>query len=425
MITKLKIANLEKLILIIIMIFLIGMPVITVFNYTCYCLNFNNSFIINRAYLLWTVGFFLFFLYIFDLIFNKKKMTFVDILIYLLIILGALSTIFAVDTKVSIYGVDIRNEGLFSLLSYYFIFLNVKNMSNEKYKNIIINTIIILGVVQIVYGILQVYTNWWLIVKCAQPYMASGLSGNPNFFGSYMVILASIMFSMYMLEHKRKYLVLLIIFFIGLCLASSSGPFISFLLIVIFFVIYYRKKIKLKDLLKVLILLVSTYFIVDISVKLVQTNIFKQEIDPNYNIFLELKNLSLSNFGNGRIKLWKESLPLVKKYWAVGAGLDNFGKVYGVRNGIYYDKAHNVYLQIAITNGIPALIIYMVIMAFIFFKGLKIKNSLYISLLMAFTGYCIQSFANISVIEVAPTFFVICGLLLGKIQKTNSENNKI
>ena len=90
-------------------------------------------------------------------------------------------------------------------------------------------------------------------------------------------------------------------------------------------------------------------------------------------------------------------------------------------NGLHFDKAHNVYLQIAITNGVFALIIYLCLMAIIFFKGLKIKDKVYISLLMAFIGYCIQAFANISVVEVAPTFFVVCGLLLGKIE----ENNKV
>ena len=110
------------------------------------------------------------------------------------------------------------------------------------------------------------------------------------------------------------------------------------------------------------------------------------------------------------------------KYWAVGSGIDTFGVVYGVDNGLYYDKAHNVYLQIAITNGIFALSIYLILLLIIFIKGLKRKEALYISLLMAFTGYCIQAFANISVVEVAPTFFVISGLILGKKPKIDNQN---
>ncbi len=424
MIKRIKNIKIETLIFFSIMFLLIGIPILIVFKYTRYCYGLASIELLDRVHLLWFISPFLLVLYIIDMIIHKRKVTYVDILTYLLIILAILSTIFAVDTNIALLGAKTRNEGLLSILSYYFIFLNLKNMTSEKYKNIIIKTIIILGIVQVIYGVLQVYTTLPFIVHFERPYMASGLSGNPNFFGSYMILLASLVFSMYMLERKKIYFVLSGIFFMGICLAASSGPFISFILIVIFFVIFYRKKIQWKNLLKVLLIFILVYFFVDYSVKYVHTNIFGNKINSNYNISMELKNIGSSNLGNGRIKLWKNSLPIVKEYWAVGVGLDNFGKVYGVRDGIYYDKVHNVYLQIAITNGIFALAIYLILLLIIFFKGLKLKRNLYISLLMAFTGYCIQAFINISVVEVAPTFFIICGLLMGRIQK-NKANEKV
>ncbi len=418
MIEKIKKINIEKLIFIVIMFILISMPVVVSYCYTVYCFGLNLPQM-DRVYLLWWSTPFLVIVYILDLVINKKKITYVDILIYLLIILGVLSTVFAVDIDTSIYGEYARSEGLFSLLTYYFIFLNAKNMSNEKDKSILIKTLMVLGIISIIYGILQVYTNSPYILHFQMPYMASGLIGNPNFLGSFMVMLTSFTFSIYMFESQKKYLILSIIFFMGICLSTSSGPFIGFVLTLIFFIIFYRKKIKWKNLLIVLFLFVIVYFLIDYSVKYVHTNIFHNKINPNYNISSELKNISLSNFGNGRIKIWKESLPLLNKYWPVGAGLDNFGKVYGVRNGVYYDKAHNVYLQIAITNGVFALIIYLILHFIIFFKGLKFKDKIYIALLMAFLSYSIQAFTNISVIEVAPIFFMICGLLIGRIQKNN------
>ncbi len=417
MIEIIKKINIEKLILISIMVILIGIPVITFSIYTPFFIEFDELIPIKRFHILWLSVPFLVTLYILDLIINKKKINYVDILIYLLIILGIMSTIFAVDAHTSIYGANTRNEGLLSLLSYYFILLNFKNMTNEKYKKIVIKTLIILGVIQVIYGILQVYTNFSFIVHFSKPYMASGLSGNPNFLGSLMVMLASFMFALSMLEDKKKYVVLSVIFFMGICISTSTGPFISFLLVLLFFIIYYRKKIKWKRLLIIFTLFTTVYFATDYSVKYLHTNVFKNKIDANYNITSELKNLNLSNLGNGRVKIWKDTLPLVKKYWAFGAGLDNFGFVYGVRNGIYYDKAHNVYLQMAVTNGVFALITYLVLISIIFFKGLKIKDKIYIALFMAFIGYSIQAFTNISVIEVAPAFFIICGLLFGIINK--------
>ena len=201
--------------------------------------NINIEKLIFISLLWWGVPI-LVILYILDLIFNKKKITYIDILMYLLIILGIISTICALDVNKSIYGEVERNEGLLSLLSYYFILLNLKNMSNEKYKNIIIKTIVILGIVQIVYSFFQVYTNFSFIIHFAPSYVAFGLCGHPNFFGSYMVILSSFMFSMYMLENKRKYLILASVFFMGICLCASTGPLLSFILMIVFFSIFCR-----------------------------------------------------------------------------------------------------------------------------------------------------------------------------------------
>ncbi len=154
---------------------------------------------------------------------------------------------------------------------------------------------------------------------------------------------------------------------------------------------------------------------VNYSVVYFHTNIFKNEINNQFNITSDLKNIKNANIDNGRFEIWKNSLPILKKHWAIGVGIDNFGEVYGVRNNVYYDKAHNVYLQIAVTNGVFALIIYMILVLIVCIRYLKEKDAFYIALFMAFIGYSIQAFANISVIEVAPTFFLIFGLLLSKL----------
>ena len=406
MIKKIKNSiSIEKLIFISIMTILIGIPAICIYIYTCNKLHIYNVININHAQILWWALPVLVILYVIDMILNERKVTIIDILMYLLIALGIISTIFAVDMKTSIFGEHARDEGLLSLVSYYFIFLNVKNISNKKYKDIIIKTIIILGLVNLTYAILQVYTNASFIIRFQAPFKALGLCGHPNFFGSYMVTLAAFAFSMYMLERKNRYLVLSMLFFMGICLCASTGPLLSFILMAIFFVIYYRKQIKWKSLLKIASLLVIIYFFVAYSVTFVQNKLLNNnKIKSDYYV-----SSMVSDF-------------ILKKYWPIGAGLDNFGKVYGVKDGVYYDKAHNIYLQTAITNGIFALIIYLTVIGYIFFKGLKIKDTKYISLLMAFVAYCIQAFANISVVEVAPTFFAITGLVLGKIQ--NDQNKR-
>ena len=118
--------------------------------------------------------------------------------------------------------------------------------------------------------------------------------------------------------------------------------------------------------------------------------------------------------------IWKRSLPLVKKYFSVGAGIDNY---YFVFKDYPLDKAHNIYLQILVTNGLPSLLLYLGLCLLIFIRNIKFKGPLTTALFVAFVGYSIQGFANISVIDVAPYFYVIMGIIASEIciEKNSDE----
>lgn len=84
------------------------------------------------------------------------------------------------------------------------------------------------------------------------------------------------------------------------------------------------------------------------------------------------------------------------------------------------DKAHNEYLQIAATLGIPALILYMTFLCMIILPKLKdlFKNN-YIFLMLCIIGsYLVQAFFNISTIGIAPLFWFALGII------DNEEINK-
>ena len=114
----------------------------------------------------------------------------------------------------------------------------------------------------------------------------------------------------------------------------------------------------------------------------------------------------------GRTQLWINSLPALKKYWAVGSGPDTFKYTYPQNSGLIFDKAHNVYLQMGITTGIFSVIVYLGMLFIITLKGFKLNDPYAIGLYGAFIAYSVQAFANISVIEVAPIFFIVLGLLV-------------
>ena len=87
-----------------------------------------------------------------------------------------------------------------------------------------------------------------------------------------------------------------------------------------------------------------------------------------------------------------------------------------MRTGKDIDKAHNEYLQIAATIGIPALIVYLSFLSLILFPKMKemFKNKLLFILVLTIICYLTQAFFNISTIGVAPLFWMLLGIIDNK-----------
>ena len=228
--------NLKNKIYILILTIMIAVPFFKLLSYLLYMAEIiDSSFDLNQVYVLWLSVPFLILTYVFGIFTKQIKINYLDYLIYILIILGIISTIFAIDIKTSIFGIDNRWEGLITLLSYYFLFLNVKNLDELHLKKIL-NLFIIIGIFQVIYSVLQVYSSFNFIKDFSKPYMAMGLCANPNFLGSYMVMLLMFCLTLYLTTNNKKYFILSLIFYIGLCLASSTGPFLGFILSFIFII---------------------------------------------------------------------------------------------------------------------------------------------------------------------------------------------
>ncbi len=139
-----------------------------------------------------------------------------------------------------------------------------------------------------------------------------------------------------------------------------------------------------------------------------------------------VSNQSTGHEGSSRFFIWKKSLPLVKEYFWIGSGPDTFAFVFPddaekkeVFGDMIVDKAHNEYLQMAITLGVPALLTYLFLLFIILrnaFQALKRvceqEKIILFGLISAILGYLVQAFFNISVIPVAPLFWSILGITM-------------
>lgn len=413
----------DKLKLNILAIIMIAIPSFKLLSYILYLTHIiDDSFLIKHVYILWCAIPILLIIYLLGLYIKKDKINYLDIIMYILAFLALISTIFAVNVKVSIFGEIHRNEGLLTLLSYYLIFLNAKSIKNTKDKKILLKIFIYLGLFQVLYSLVESYTTWGIVKRRNGSLMAAGLCGNPNFFSSYMSMLVMLVSTLYIKTKEKMYLVLTIFYNISLTLAQSSGPFLAVAISTIFLFIYFHKKEYLKRIIIIILTLTASFYVANVTSTYVQEKIYNKEIRINYNIVKELTHSYdqfsyigkdaqvIKKLGNNRIEIWMNLIPKVKDYWLVGAGIDNINYIYPQDGISVIDKAHNHYLQILLTNGALALILYLIICAIIFIKGFKLKND-DVCFYMLFVVYSIQAFANISVIDVAPYFFLFFGLL--------------
>ena len=411
--------DIEKIIYIIIILVMVLIPILKFSTYIPVIEKFYiNHFEIKRVYVLWAAIFFMLFVYLYLIFSKKQKIGVVDIIIYILIILAFLSTKYALDVEKSFLGERYRYEGLFTILSYYFLILNSKSIKQEKYKKNIIKLFIFMGIFQSIYAIMQSYTDITFISRHSIDYMAMGLCSNPNFFGSYMVMQLLLIGYIYVYDSKKRYLLIYVLFGVALYIAESTGPVVSVVVALIFSIFLIPKKFKI--ILILIVVLLFSFVFAEATLKYIQTTKYEKEFIPSYDIATEVSTITktpVEELGNSRLAIWKNSIPLVKKYWLIGCGLDNFKNAYPNYTGVKIDKAHNVYLQISITNGIPALILFLLLLLTVFIRGVKHKNNIIFPFCMAFVGYSIQAFFNISVIDVAPYYFIIIGLIL-------SESNK-
>lgn len=144
--------------------------------------------------------------------------------------------------------------------------------------------------------------------------------------------------------------------------------------------------------------------------------------------------------GSARGYIWSRSLPLIFDRPLVGYGPDTFtlafpqndyvGKynAYGTTNTLV-DKAHNLFIQIAMNSGLIALVSYLslfVILIVRFVKSnandrLTVSNAIQSGTFTALFAYFVASFFNDSTVQVSPVFWGILALAFVSFKQSTKE----
>ena len=332
-------------------------------------------------------------------------------------------------------------EGFISYIAYCLLFLNAKSLATEKSFFQFLKVFTIVGLMQFAYCVFQVFFRFGfmkIFILDGVEYMASGFIGNPNFLAAFVMILLCIYTALWLFKYKNSKLnfILTLVFFINLIFAQSTGPFFAYIFILIFIIIFLivKKKIEWKRILILLGTLFMSFIIVSNLIEICEKNIYggtivksytiKGDIENTFRLLIpsksgnESENITITNYGSGRLTIWKNTMKIVPKYFWVGSGPDTFGYVYPNQFQLaYYDKAHNEYLQMLVTTGIFTLVAYLILLMNLFIDGVMSNSKLVWILLIGFLGYALQAFMNISVINVAPFYYIIIGFLSGLVSK--------
>ncbi|QCX32741.1 hypothetical protein FDN13_02920 [Caloramator sp. E03] len=376
-----------------------------------------------KTYLLYILCFFTFIPFILLKLkkhFNDNKLIYYILFAYIFTL--SISTFYSINFYQSLYGKIYRYEGFLTLICYIIIFF-IASSSYTFSKNHLIYLFTSSSLISI-YGILQ-YFGYNLVkvdpIRSKWVRYVYSTIGNPNFLGSYLVLILPISIYCFIKSKKIIYIVTSSLFYSTLLLTNTRSAWLGF---GVSFILLAILSLKYKKGLKSLLLVLFLIFAIALFLNFNKNNALIKRFD---SIIIDAKTFYLNNAtseysGSSRIFIWKRALKLIQKSPFIGYGPDTFDLVFmsNYRNdvkkyigNIIIDKAHNEYLQIAVTLGIPALFIYLFFLFTILYKAFKNtkKNILIIPLLCSIIGYLIQAFFNISVVSVSPVFWAFLGIL--------------
>lgn len=128
----------------------------------------------------------------------------------------------------------------------------------------------------------------------------------------------------------------------------------------------------------------------------------------------DLSSVDAGDAGSGRWKLWVGAWEIIKEKPIFGAGLENMIYEYADL-GIGEGRSHNLILQLAGTVGIPGMLLYVLGVAFIFFKALKyfkVWDTYTYMGMFVMVSYLISSLTGNSGFYTSGYFYIFVGFVV-------------
>ena len=363
------------------------------------------------------------------------KLRTADIFCITLLFFMIISAVFSHDPGLYSGGDYLRCEDPFHFLAYYWLFFAGTLIDNPKYRK---NLLFAFTAVAILEGVIAFFQTFNIELSTCYLYRADraayGLTQNSNYYGCLSVFFTACISGLYIFSEtiiSSKIIRCILPFIAGFVFYTMIGSrarlaWAGFIALVIFYavsLIIMSKKDResVRPAVRRAFIL-SGVFLTVFLIAFYFTDFIREAAERSY---WEVVNGDVEMMGTQRLYIWKWGLKSVPDNWLTGVGLDNYQYVFfsspDFHEGMYQqDKAHNEYIHILVTQGIPALINYLALLIYtcagavrkVLHEDSAERRALTWILLGAFVTYSASALFNISITYVAMYFWLVIGLII-------------
>jgi len=353
---------------------------------------------------------------------------------------AAIATLYSVDFRRSVYGEVLREEGFITIFSYLamFFLISTQVVSRAQITTLLFGLVISTTLVAS-YGLFQYL--WFN--PTAHFFLPSTVGrvgstmGNANFLGKYLVLTLPLVMSLCLwVDSLKSKMFLLGCIFIGsacLVVTFTRASWLSFLAGYLIFLLMIGRHRLLKQQ-RIPLLIVGIVLLLNVLLFNYCTFPGSEEAERASRStrgkvmerVLSGRDVKKSEGIATRWFVWKKTLLLIETHPWWGYGPENFERAFKKFNLEYartfgdyviIDRAHNNYLDVAVSCGIAGLAAYLFILSTFFYYIVQLINSedgkgriLLIGIFAGWCGYLVNDIFVFSVVSVAPTFWSLMGL---------------
>lgn len=394
--------------------------------------------------------------------------------------INIICTVISWSPCISLFGFYKRYEGLFAMTGYICLYYLVVNFADRTFVKKMIKTAIFVAVFESIYGIFQHFGHDPFSWSFFDPYRVFATFGSAPFLSTYLIMVFFFALAMYfekketivvtkphpsiksikgtaLRKHGKKqekhgraeqvpkilprlkdtiirffplvlqtlrpwyYGAAIILILIGFFYTSTRATTLGVSFGLILFGIMtdrqriFEEKSRLYLLLACLIPFIA-YFMLNPNTSVLKR--FMNEI-PQTRVETSLqeiteKKVDINAAGSGRIGLWRSTIGVIKEHPILGIGLDTLQLA-----NIGTDKAHNDFLDVAVTRGLIGLGIYLWLLgtvAWVFLKRCRKLTGdvriLFVCLGACELGYLIQNQFNFGLICIMSLFWSSMGMMM-------------